>query len=51
MINNQCQKCGVNQYWNDREMRCVCNNGFNLINGECKTCDVFETYNPNTQSC
>lgn len=41
MINNQCQKCPANQYWNDKEMKCVCNAGLNLVGGECKACDVY----------
>lgn len=42
MINNECKKIGINQEWNEINRAFVCKKGFNLINGECKVCDISE---------
>lgn len=45
MINNECKKCGLNQEWNEKERKFICQSGYNLIGNECKACEIGEFFN------
>ncbi len=49
LIQNTCQKCGINSAWNGQQ--CICRTGYFLINNICRTCDLNSAYNGSDCIC